>query len=74
MEGFDLPICPECKNKENRLEANFCSECGAPLQNKCTDNCGDNPFTDGERLLGSNEKHCYHCGAESLFKQKGLLG
>lgn len=63
--------CLKCGYVTENDYAQFCKECGSPILNKCTvcfDGYGD------ETVLEPDAKYCIHCGAQSTFKQKGLLG
>lgn len=63
--------CVRCGYRPDEKDR-YCIQCGAPLQNKCTNDGG---------LLGDpcnqiNLPHaafCSKCGAPTLFKQKGLI-
>lgn len=44
----------------------FCSECGAPVLNKCSD-------YDCQEILNENAKFCKYCGSASIFYNYGLF-
>lgn len=44
----------------------FCSKCGAPVVNRCSDyNCS--------KILKEDAQFCKYCGASSIFKNYGLF-
>lgn len=60
--------CIFCENEydETDLDAEYCSYCGAPLRNKCSNySCNED--------LGDNDCFCKYCGSPSLFNNSGIL-
>ncbi len=44
----------------------FCSKCGAPVVNRCSDyNC--------DKTLKEDARFCKYCGSSSIFNNYGLL-
>ena len=52
-----------CINDDEEL---FCSQCGAPVLNKCA-------CYDCQTTLPSNAKYCKICGSPSIFFNYGLF-
>jgi hypothetical protein len=50
----------------------YCINCGAPLQNRCTNDGGllGDPCTN---INPPNAAFCAKCGAPTLFQKKGLI-
>lgn len=60
--------CLNCKAETdpNDEEELFCSKCGAPVVNRCSDyNC--------DKLLKEDAKFCKYCGSPSIFNNYGLF-
>ena len=56
----------EAETNPNDEEELFCSKCGAPVVNRCSDyNC--------DKLLKEDAKFCKYCGSSSIFNNYGLL-
>lgn len=51
---------------ENDNKEFFCSQCGAPVLNKCSN-------YDCQEILDEKAKFCKYCGSASIFKNYGLL-
>lgn len=65
--------CKRCNSTTINSDDNFCSSCGLPLQNFCSDkNClleqGDN-----HKYLDSETRYCPVCGSESVYLELGVL-
>ena len=74
MKGdYAMRICIKCKNPNHREDADFCTNCGFPLNsNYCTNkscelNNGD-PFP-----LPEDACYCDCCGSESRYFADGLI-
>ncbi|WP_338630866.1 hypothetical protein [Clostridium baratii] len=64
--------CANCGFEKHIDDSFYCQECGASLENLCTNNMCD--FNNGEAvLLPFNAKFCPSCGAESTFKSLGYF-
>ena len=51
---------------ETDLDIEHCSDCGAPLRNKCSNySCGAE--------LDDNDCFCKYCGSPSLFNNSGII-
>jgi RNA polymerase subunit RPABC4/transcription elongation factor Spt4 len=65
---FKVKKCLKC-GAETHLtdnEEKFCSKCGAPILNRCSDySC--------YKILDEKAKFCKHCGSASTFNNYGLL-
>lgn len=65
---YKVKKCLKCgaetdPNDENEF---YCSQCGAPVLNKCSDyNC--------QEILNEGAKFCKYCGSTSIFYNYGLL-
>lgn len=63
--------CVKC-SEEAEDKDQYCVKCGAPLINRCSD-----LKTKGKHGCGFVNRpdalYCAKCGAETVFKQKGLL-
>lgn len=58
-------LCGE-ETDSNDNEEFFCSACGSPLINACSNyNC--------QRPLNSKAAHCKYCGSNSVFLNAGLV-
>lgn len=65
---YKVNECLNCGSKTdpNDEEELFCSKCGAPVVNRCSDyNCN--------KLLKEDAAFCKYCGSSSIFKNYGLL-
>ena len=58
--------CPRC-HQENRTEARFCEDCGAPLAVKCP-SCGA-ALTAGKKFCGACG-HTYRSNGSDNFQRK----
>lgn len=68
IKKFKVKKCLKCSYETNPNDENefFCSQCGAPVLNKCSDyNC--------QEILDENAKFCKYCGSASIFKNFGLF-
>ena len=58
--------CLHCKNENFNQDDIFCTICGKPITNYCSNNfC--------KRDLPANARYCSQCGSESIFNQYSLL-
>ena len=60
--------CLNCgaETNSNDEEELFCSKCGAPVVNRCSDyNCC--------KVLKEDAKYCKYCGSPSIFENYGLF-
>ncbi len=65
---FKVKKCLKCgaETTSDDEQELFCSKCGAPVVNRCSDyNC--------DKLLREDAKYCKYCGAPSIFNNYGLL-
>lgn len=65
---YKVKKCLKCNAETNSKDSEefFCSRCGAPIVNRCSDySCG--------KLLKEDAKFCKYCGSASIFKNYGLL-
>ena len=60
--------CLKCgeKTTEGDEKEFFCSHCGAPVLNRCSD-------YECRKILEPTAKFCKYCGNPSIFKNYGLL-
>lgn len=68
-----MRTCIKCKNPNNDNDAEFCTNCGFPLDsNYCTnDYCNRN---NGESVpLPEDACYCDCCGSESQYFADGLI-
>ena len=70
MGDYTLKVkkCLKCNNPtdKNDDEEYFCSKCGAPVLNQCSNySCLE--------ILKEDAKYCKKCGAPSVFYNYGLL-
>ncbi len=65
-------ICPHCGALNDELRGCFCTKCGAPLQNSCTNKDCENydPVTAD---IMSTDCYCPLCGSMTVFKQGGWV-
>lgn len=65
-------VCPHCGNPECLEDDTYCSNCGKPLSNYCTnEKC---QFSDIDSSgLRSTDVFCPDCGAPSTFYEKGVI-
>ena len=65
---FKVKNCLQCGAKTNPNDEDefFCSKCGAPVVNRCSNYECDN-------LLKGDADFCKHCGTSSIFHNYGLL-
>lgn len=67
----ELPVCVRC-HKTGEEKDRYCTSCGAPLYNHCTDEKG--LLSKGCRFLNpSHAAYCAKCGQETTFKRAGLV-
>ncbi len=62
-----------CSCESAYENASFCSNCGLPLYNFCTDDDCELNQEDTLDCLKESERYCYCCGAESTYLSLGLL-
>lgn len=65
---YKVKKCLQCgaETNLNDNEELFCSKCGAPLVNRCSNySC--------KKFLKENDKYCKHCGSASTFNNYGIL-
>jgi len=64
-------VCVRCSHIAEEKDQ-YCTNCGAPLINRCTDE-----KTNGKHWCGhvnkSNAAYCAKCGCETTFKKHGLV-
>lgn len=68
VNHYKAECCLACGAKTNSNDDNefYCSQCGAPVLNKCSSyNC--------QEILEQNAKFCKYCGSPSIFFNYGLL-
>ena len=66
--------CMNCGHDEKWPDSYYCSQCGAILQNFCTNPNCELCREDGEDVeLPADAKYCPVCGEPTLFFQKGYL-
>lgn len=66
--NYKLEKCINCGTKTDAEDSEeiFCSQCGAPIVNRCSDySCGN--------YLKPDAKFCKYCGASSIFKNRNLI-
>ena len=66
--AYKVKKCLKCGAETNPKDEKefFCSQCGAPVLNKCSDYQCD-------EILDEKAKYCKYCGSSSIFKNYGLL-
>lgn len=66
---FKVKKCLVCNSETdiNDDEELFCSKCGAPIINRCSN-------YECSKLLKEDAKYCKYCGSSSIFYNYGLLG
>lgn len=67
----ELPVCVRCR-KTGEEKDRYCTACGAPLINRCSDDSG--LVSKGCGFI--NQPHaafCAKCGEETVFKKAGLV-
>ncbi len=58
-------ICGAETNENDKKEL-FCTQCGTPVLNRCSNyECG--------KSLSSDERYCKYCGGRSIFLNYGLF-
>lgn len=62
--------CLRCKHLNDNSN-NFCTFCGTPIRNICTNRTCENYLID--KTLADNAVFCPVCGYETLFKVHGLV-
>lgn len=68
IKKFKVKKCLKCSTETDPNDENefFCSQCGAPVLNKCSNyNCLE--------ILDENAKFCKYCGSASTFNNFGLF-
>lgn len=63
-----IKTCLKCGAKTDSKDEKeyFCSQCGAPVLNKCSNyECNE--------ILNGEAKYCKHCGSPSIFLNYGLF-
>lgn len=72
IDEFNTVMCTKCGYSECVQRDNFCTNCGAILYNRCTnENCSlSNPKGDG---LASHDCYCPECGSPSVFLKEGYI-
>lgn len=60
--------CLKCEADTNKNDEKefFCSQCGAPVLNRCSN-------YECQEILDEKAKFCKYCGSESIFKNYGLF-
>lgn len=68
IEKFKVKKCLNCSNGTDPNDENefFCSQCGAPVLNKCSN-------YDCQEILDEHAKFCKYCGSPSIFSNFGLF-
>lgn len=68
VKNLKVKKCLKCGAETNPNDEKefFCSQCGAPVLNKCSNyNC--------QEILDEHAKFCKYCGSPSTFYNYGLL-
>ena len=68
IKKFKLKKCLNCETDTNPNDEKefFCSQCGAPVLNRCSNyNC--------QEILDEKAKYCKYCGSNSIFNNYGLF-
>jgi len=68
ISQYKIKKCLQCGTNTDNKDDNelFCSQCGAPVVNRCSDyHCN--------KLLTESARYCKYCGSSSIFKNYGLL-
>lgn len=66
--NYKAKKCLQCgaETDEKDEKELFCSQCGAPVVNRCSDyHC--------DHLLKESAKYCKYCGSPSIFTNYGLF-
>ena len=66
--SYKVKTCLKCHAKTDDKDERefFCSECGAPVLNKCSS-------YECDEILSYTAKFCKYCGSRSVFYNYGLL-
>lgn len=71
---MDLVKCWSCKKPDCNDTDEYCSNCGVPLHNFCTNpECPCSNEDDLEMELEADNCFCPHCGYHTLFMTEGLI-
>ncbi|EGL82729.1 hypothetical protein CathTA2_1737 [Caldalkalibacillus thermarum TA2.A1] len=73
MEGERMKVeyCIRCGRQPDEKDQ-YCTHCGAPLQNKCTNDGG--PLGDPcNKVNHPQAAFCAQCGSPTVFKKTGLI-
>jgi hypothetical protein len=63
--------CVRCSHRAGEKDK-FCTQCGAPLENRCTNDGG--PLGDPcEKICDRNAAFCPACGCYTSFYKAGLV-
>lgn len=65
---YKVKQCLQCGAKTDPIDEKefFCSQCGAPVLNKCSN-------YECKEILDEKANFCKYCGSSSIFKNYGLL-
>ena len=66
--SYKVKKCIKCGYETNPNDERefFCSQCGAPVLNRCSNyNC--------QEILDEKAQYCKYCGATSTFKNYGIF-
>ena len=68
IKEYKVEKCLRCGSKTNITdnEEFFCSNCGAPIVNRCS-------AYDCDKFLIGDAKYCKYCGSPSIFENFGLF-
>lgn len=65
-------ICSHCGAKNDHARGSFCTKCGNPLLNSCSnENCENFSLQDADIM--NDDRYCPLCGAPTVFEQLGLI-
>lgn len=63
-------ICPHCGTENDKNRGFFCTECGKPLLNFCTNETCKNHSMETSDIM-DNDRYCPLCGSVTVFEQNG---
>jgi len=65
--------CTKCQYITEDEKHQFCTRCGSPLLNRCTDTPGISRRHCCGAINENNALYCYKCGQPTLFYVKGII-
>lgn len=64
--------CPHCGTPNDIDRGLYCTKCGNPILNFCTNENCENSDAQNATIMCSDH-YCPLCGSVTLFEEKGLL-